>query len=185
MVRAWSTANGVVLGQVGTVEGSNELEAFPRLLDLLQVKGCLVTIDAAGCQTSIASKIVDKGGDYLLAVRDNQPKLHAAVTKAFDARPVGDAAPRPPRPSAVERRADVHGIADPRRVSRGRAMEGTRATRAIRVRAHRQRQADSRQQVLHHLSQVAHCQVGAGGRSQPLAGREQVAVDPRGGVPRR
>lgn len=82
MISAWCTANGVVLGQVGTTEGSNEIEAFPRLLDLLRVKGCLVTIDAAGCQTEIAAKIVDKGGDYLLAVRDNQPKLHAAVTKA-------------------------------------------------------------------------------------------------------
>ena len=84
MVSAWSTANGAVLGQVATAEGSNEIEAFPRLLDLLYVKGCLVTIDAAGCQTVIASKIADKGGDYLLAVRDNQPKLHAAVTNAFD-----------------------------------------------------------------------------------------------------
>lgn len=84
MVSAWSTANGVVLGQVGTVEGSNEIEAMPRLLDLLHVKGCLVTIDAAGCQTEIAEKIVDKGGDYLLAVRDNQPKLHDAVTQALD-----------------------------------------------------------------------------------------------------
>lgn len=84
MVSAWSTANGVVLGQVGTVEGSNEIEAIPRLLDLLHIKGCLVTIDAAGCQTEIAAKIVDKGGDYLLAVRDNQPKLNAAVTEALD-----------------------------------------------------------------------------------------------------
>ena len=62
MVSAWSTANGVGLGQVSTAEGSNEIEALPRLLDLLRVKGCLVTIDAAGCQTGVASKIVDKGG---------------------------------------------------------------------------------------------------------------------------
>ncbi len=84
MVSAWNTANGVVLGRVGTAEGSNEIEAFPRLLDLPHIKGCLVTIDAAGCQTDIASKIIDKGGDYLLAVRDNQPKLYAAVKEAFD-----------------------------------------------------------------------------------------------------
>lgn len=84
MVSAWSTANGVVLGQVGTVEGSNEIEAFPRLLELLHLKGCLVTIDAAGCQTEIAAKIIDNGGDYLLAVRDNQPKLYKAVTEALD-----------------------------------------------------------------------------------------------------
>lgn len=85
MVSAWSTANGVVIGQVGTLEGSNEIEAIPRLLELLSVKGCLVTIDAAGCQTEIAETIVKKDGDYLLAVRDNQPKLHDAVTQASDA----------------------------------------------------------------------------------------------------
>jgi len=85
MVSAWSTANGVVLGQVGTAEGSNEIEAVPRLLDLLELKGCLVTLDAAGCQTEIAEKVVEKGGDYLLAVRDNQPKLCEAVTEALDA----------------------------------------------------------------------------------------------------
>jgi predicted transposase YbfD/YdcC len=85
MVSAWSTANGVVLGQVGTTEGSNEVEAIPRLLKLLHLKGCLVTIDAAGCQTDIAEEIVEKGGDYLLAVRDNQPKLSEAVTNELDA----------------------------------------------------------------------------------------------------
>lgn len=85
MVSAWSTANGVVLGQVANEEGSNEITAIPRLLELLHLKGCLVTIDAAGCQTDIAAKIVDAEGDYLLAVRDNQPKLHKAVVKQFEA----------------------------------------------------------------------------------------------------
>jgi predicted transposase YbfD/YdcC len=84
MVSAWSTANGVVLGQVGTDAGSNEVATIPRLLELLHLKGCLVTIDAAGCQTEVAAKIADAGGDYLLAVRDNQPKLHAAVREQFD-----------------------------------------------------------------------------------------------------
>jgi predicted transposase YbfD/YdcC len=85
MVSAWSTANGMVLGQVGTDVGSNEIAAIPQLLDLLYLKGCLVTIDAAGCQTNIASKIVDAKGDYLLAVRDNQPNLHTAVQAQFEA----------------------------------------------------------------------------------------------------
>lgn len=85
MVSAWSTVNGVVLGQVGTDVGSNEVATIPHLLELLHLKGCLVTIDAAGCQTSIATKITDAGGDYLLAVRDNQPKLHAAVEAEFEA----------------------------------------------------------------------------------------------------
>lgn len=85
MVSAWSTANGVVLGQVGTEEGSNEIEALPRLLELLYLKGCLVTIDAAGCQTNVAEKVVDAGGDYLLSVRENQPKLYEAVRERLDA----------------------------------------------------------------------------------------------------
>jgi len=87
MVSAWSTANGMVLGQVGTDVGSNEIAAIPRLLELLYLKGCLVTIDAAGCQTEVATKITDAGGAYLLAVRDNQPKLHAAVQAHYEATP--------------------------------------------------------------------------------------------------
>jgi predicted transposase YbfD/YdcC len=84
MVSAWSTVNGVVLGQVANDEGSNEIAAVPQLLKLLHLRGCLVTIDAAGCQTEVAAQIVDAGGDYLLAVRDNQPKLRRAVEELFE-----------------------------------------------------------------------------------------------------
>ena len=83
MVSAWSAMNGVVLGQVKTDEKSNEITAIPALLDLLDVKDSLVTIDAAGTQTPIAAKIVDKGGDYFLAVKGNQSKLHDAVVEHF------------------------------------------------------------------------------------------------------
>lgn len=85
MVSAWSTANGVVLGQVANEEHSNEITAIPKLLELLHLRGCLVTIDAAGCQTNIAAQIVSGGGDYLLSVRDNQPKLRESVEATFDA----------------------------------------------------------------------------------------------------
>jgi len=84
MVSAWSTANGVVLGQLATDEHSNEITAIPRLLALLQLKNCLVTIDAIGCQTEIVEKIVEGGADYMISVKDNQPKLRAAVMDAFD-----------------------------------------------------------------------------------------------------
>jgi predicted transposase YbfD/YdcC len=97
MVSAWSTANGVVLGQVGTEEGSNEIEALPRLLELLYLKGCLVTIDAAGCQTKVAEKIVDAGGDYLLSVRENQPKLYEAVRERLEAVRASSRSPGPGR----------------------------------------------------------------------------------------
>jgi predicted transposase YbfD/YdcC len=84
MVSAWAVANGVVLGQVKTEEKSNEITAIPDLLELLSLQGCLVTTDAMGCQREIARRVVEKGGDYLLAVKDNQPKLHAAVLEAFE-----------------------------------------------------------------------------------------------------
>lgn len=83
MVSAWSASNGVVLGQVKADEDSNETTAIPALLDLIEVKHALVSIDAAGTQTQIAEKIVSKGGDYLLAVKGNQPTLHAEVVEHF------------------------------------------------------------------------------------------------------
>jgi predicted transposase YbfD/YdcC len=84
MVSAWSISNQLVLGQVRTDEKSNEITAIPRLLELLELKGCLVTIDAMGCQKEIAQKIIDSGADYMLAVKDNQPKLAADIAAVFD-----------------------------------------------------------------------------------------------------
>lgn len=86
MVSAWSHDNQVVLGQVKVDGKSNEITAIPMLLDLLDIRGALVTIDAAGTQTEIAEKIVDKGADYLLALKANQPTLHASVNAYFDER---------------------------------------------------------------------------------------------------
>lgn len=83
MVSAFASANGVVLGQVKTDAKSNEIKAIPELLALLDIRGCLVSIDAMGCQTEIAAKIVDKGGDYLLAVKGNQESLYRAVRGAM------------------------------------------------------------------------------------------------------
>lgn len=67
------------LGQIKTEEKSNEITAIPMLLELLEIKGCVVTIDAMGCQTSIAEKIIEKQADYVLAVKDNQKQRHEAV----------------------------------------------------------------------------------------------------------
>jgi predicted transposase YbfD/YdcC len=92
MVSAWSASNRVVLGQVQTEESSNEIIAIPILLDRVDVRGALVTIDAAGTQVAIADKIVERGGDYLLAVKDNQPTLARALVEHFaDAEPHADA----------------------------------------------------------------------------------------------
>ena len=86
MVTAWASANHVSLGQVAVDEKSNEITAIPRLLELLDLSGALVTIDALGCQKEIAAKIVTRGGDYLLAVKDNQPNLHQDIKDCFDSR---------------------------------------------------------------------------------------------------
>jgi predicted transposase YbfD/YdcC len=84
VVGAFSTANGVLLGQVKTETKSNEIIAIPQLLKMLDIHGCIITIDAMGCQTEIASKIVEGGGDYVLAVKDNQPTLHVEIQEAFE-----------------------------------------------------------------------------------------------------
>jgi len=86
MVSAWATSNRVVLGQIKTDDKSNEITAIPRLLELLNVRGCLVTIDAMGCQKAIVEKIVEAKADYLIAVKDNQAKLHAAIAAEFELR---------------------------------------------------------------------------------------------------
>lgn len=87
MVSAWAVENGLVLAQVKTEEKSNEIEAIPRLLGMLDIKGCIVTTDAMGCQKDIAATIKNQGGDYVLTLKDNQPKLSELVQAVFE---VGD-----------------------------------------------------------------------------------------------
>jgi predicted transposase YbfD/YdcC len=84
MVSAYASALGVSLGQEGSAGKGNELAAIKALLDTLVLKGCIVTLDALGCQTQIAEKIVAQGGDYVLAVKDNQKNLSEAVVEFFD-----------------------------------------------------------------------------------------------------
>jgi predicted transposase YbfD/YdcC len=83
MVSAWATANQITLGQVVVDAKSNEITAIPKLLEMLELSGCLVTIDAMGCQTEIAAAIVDAGADYVLAVKANQPTLHNGIADHF------------------------------------------------------------------------------------------------------
>ncbi len=84
-VSAWATANPWVLGQVKVDDKSNEITAIPRLLHLLEIAGCIVTIDAIGCQLAIAQAIVDLDADYTLAVKQNQGHLYEDVKGLFDA----------------------------------------------------------------------------------------------------
>jgi len=83
MVSAWATENRLVLGQIKVNDKSNEITAIPELLSLLELAGCIVTIDAMGCQTAIAARIVEKDADYVLAVKDNQENLHQDIQELF------------------------------------------------------------------------------------------------------
>jgi predicted transposase YbfD/YdcC len=83
MVSAWALENQLVLGQLKVDEKSNEITAIPQLLEALAVAGCIVTIDALGCQKEIAKQIIDQDADYVLALKENQEGLYAAVEDLF------------------------------------------------------------------------------------------------------
>jgi len=90
LVSAFAGANRLVLGQValeagqGREPGDNEITALPRLLDLLDLRGSTVSIDAVGCQRSVSAKVLEKGADYVLCVKENQPTLHAKLKALLD-----------------------------------------------------------------------------------------------------
>jgi predicted transposase YbfD/YdcC len=83
MVSAWATANHISLGQIATDAKSNEITAIPKLLEMLEIAGALVTIDAMGCQVEIAKAIVERKADYCLAVKQNQPTLFDGIVNFF------------------------------------------------------------------------------------------------------
>jgi predicted transposase YbfD/YdcC len=83
LVSAWATAQRLSLGQVAVDDKSNEITAIPALLDLLDLHGALVTVDAMGCQKAIAQKVIDRGGDYILTVKENQPHLLEDIREAL------------------------------------------------------------------------------------------------------
>ena len=92
VISAFSSVNGVVLGQLKTSEKSNEITAMPKLIDLLDIKGKIITTDAMGCQKDIAEKIRNKEGDYLLSVKRNQGKLYRSIEEAFPVKRINDPA---------------------------------------------------------------------------------------------
>ena len=83
-----------MLGQVKTDEKSNEITAVPESLEKLKLKGCIVTLDAMGCQRAIAKQVKEGGGDYVLALKRNQPELDAGVREYFEAAREEDYEPR-------------------------------------------------------------------------------------------
>ena len=87
MVSAWVSQNRLVLGQVKVDDKSNEITAIPQLIKVLALKGCVVTIDAMGCQTDIAKLIMEAEADYVLALKGNQGTLHQQVQDSFEREP--------------------------------------------------------------------------------------------------
>jgi predicted transposase YbfD/YdcC len=83
IVSAWASENGLTLGQVKVDDKSNEITAIPKLLEVLDVKGCIVTIDAMGCQKDIAAHVIDKKADYVLALKGNHATLHREIEEFF------------------------------------------------------------------------------------------------------
>ncbi|MGT0605114.1 ISAs1-like element ISEc1 family transposase, partial [Shigella sonnei] len=83
VISAFSTMHSLVLGQIKTDEKSNEITAIPELLNMLDIKGKIITTDAMGCQKDIAEKIQKQGGDYLFAVKGNQGRLNKAFEEKF------------------------------------------------------------------------------------------------------
>ena len=84
MVSAWANANQLVLGQVKVDDESNEIKAVPKLLDILYLKGCIVTLDAMGCQKEISEKITEKKADYVFSLKSNHPDMHNDVRFYFE-----------------------------------------------------------------------------------------------------
>jgi predicted transposase YbfD/YdcC len=83
LVSAWATETRLVLGQLKVADASNEIPAVPALLEVLAVEGCIVTVDAMHCQTATAQTIIDRGADYVLALKTNQPTAYGAVETFF------------------------------------------------------------------------------------------------------
>ena len=84
MVSAWASGSGLVLGQTKVDEKSNEITALPELLDMLEIAGCIVTVDAIHCQTETARTIIEKQADYVFPVKENQPRLLDSLQLLFD-----------------------------------------------------------------------------------------------------
>jgi predicted transposase YbfD/YdcC len=161
-VAAFASASGLVLGQVAIRDRENEIVAIPRLLDLVDVRGATVTIDAMGCQTAIAQAIVERGGDSLLQVKGNQPALQNHIASFFDdaqrdERPLDD--PKPELLEAVD--VDMgHGRVETRRClvsydlswieQRGR-WPGLAAVARIERHRESKRTGESSREVAHYI----------------------------------
>lgn len=110
IVSAWAETNGLVLGQLKVADKSNEITAVPQLLRVLELGGCIVTVDAMGCQKNIAKEIVESDADYVLALKGNQETVHEEVKTFLDQSLAQKQAPRPPGASLSKAAANLAGL---------------------------------------------------------------------------
>ena len=106
MVSGWAAESGLVIGQTKVDDKSNEITAIPKLLELLDISGCIVTIDAMGCQRKIAEQIIEQEGDYVFAVKENQPNLRTGMEHVLGA---ADQDRMPPDAEYAAKSNDGHG----------------------------------------------------------------------------
>jgi predicted transposase YbfD/YdcC len=110
VVSAWAESNNLVLGQLKVAEKSNEITAVPELLRVLELSGCIVTLDAMGCQKKIAREIIESDADYVLALKGNQETVHEEVKMFLDDALHQRSAPRPKnvKPSKAAANLAIH-----------------------------------------------------------------------------
>jgi predicted transposase YbfD/YdcC len=183
LVSAFAAGAGLVLGQRATAEKSNEITAIPELLSTLALAGCTVTIDAIGTQTAIAGVIQSRGADYVLAVKDNQPKLAESIEDfwcSFRAHPASHT-PHSCRDGGKQPRGDgnppllcVRPTGVPQQTP---AMAGTALLRRAGIGAHHRRQNHMRAAPLYqHQQSGSRCPIHRPRRPFPLVHREPLAL---------
>lgn len=118
LVSAWSTDSGICFGQKSVADGSNEITAVPELLDLIEVNGATITMDAMHCQEKTAKKIVAKGGDYVISVKANQSTLHDEIQEAFIAAEESEAASKRAKLRTKTEASDKRGNTSSRSIKR-------------------------------------------------------------------
>lgn len=155
LVSAWASANGLSLGQLKVNGKSNEITAIPDLLALLVLKGCIVTIDAMGCQTAIAKQIVDQQADYVLAVKKNQGTLYQHLEETFAF--ADDPRWRQPPPDYAETLERGHGRLEKRQCwalpdTEAQANGWTGCQTLVRVRRERQLAGRTEQETAYFIS---------------------------------
>ena len=186
LVSAFATDTKLVLGQEAVAEKANEIVAIPRLLERLDLEGALVSIDAMGCNPEIAQAILDADADYLLAVKDNQPTLHAEVEAYFDTAPAAEI-------DVAETLDKGHGRLEIRIHKVSKAIDWISSERAypgakrfpklaviamVEARVERKGAGLGRAPLLHLLPHALGGSLRRG-RAQPLGDRERPALGPR------